>query len=77
MLEKYIEGGEPLRAIVREFGSVERVRVQIQFVDMMIEREKDRTMLRRAIIEKSTLGALWAVLVFMAIAFFNEIKRHL
>ena len=66
----------PLLATVRELGLPEQVRARVQFIELLIEREKDRTKLRRAIIEKSLIGAVWALLVFLAVAVWNEIKRH-
>ena len=77
ILEKHIEDESPWLNVVHELGTAERVRAQVQFVEMLIEREKDRVKLRRAVIEKSTIGALWAVLIFVAVAIFNEIKRHM
>ena len=47
------------------------------FLDLLIEREQNRKKLSQAIIEKSMTGAIWAVLVFLAVASWEWAKNHI
>jgi hypothetical protein len=62
--------------LMKELGTAEQIRARVTFVELLLEREKVKVKLHRAIIEKSLLGAVWAVVVFLIVASFNELRRH-
>lgn len=48
-------------------GDSADMRARIAFVEAWMEREKDYAKLRRAIIEKTIVGAVWAVTIYLLV----------
>lgn len=48
-----------------------------EFLKLLIEREKELKSLRKAIIEKTIVGLVWAFLVFLATASWTYVKGFL
>lgn len=65
---------ERASVLLATHGDDELVRKRIAFINSWMEREADYKLLRRAVIEKTIIAALWAILVFMAIAIGSEIR---
>lgn len=70
-LEIHIEEERP---ILEALGDPEEIRNRIAFINLWIEREQDKAKLRKAIIEKTVIGAIWALCVFVGLAVFNEVR---
>ena len=70
-LQEHIETEEPVlmeaRALIAAHGASALVAPRVQFINAWMEREADRKALRRAIIEKTTVAAIWAVLIYLAV----------
>ena len=64
-----------LRTMMQELGTSEQVRERRIFIELMINRERDRRKLRIALIEKGLLLAMLAVLVFIAQAVWREVAE--
>lgn len=62
-----------LRSMLQELGTSEQVRQRRVFIELLIDRERDRKKLRTAIIEKSLLFAILALLVFIGTAIWHEL----
>lgn len=62
-----------MRAMMQELGSPEEVRERRIFIEILIDRERDRRKLRTATIEKSLLVAILALLVFIGTAIWHEL----
>lgn len=65
---------EAARRLLDEHGEPDETRARIMFVNEWMERAKDRRALRKAIIEKTTIGAIWAILVYVAYAVGHDMK---
>lgn len=48
-----------------------------KFLEMLLDREEASAKWRNAVIEKSTVGLVWAMLVFLGMASWEWVKRHL
>ena len=74
----HVEGEASAMAAYQEWmlmaGPREAIRARLQFVEAWMEREKDRKALRRAVIEKSTIVALCAVLAYVGQLAWNDIQ---
>lgn len=59
-------------------GALEVIPVRIAYINAMMARhaarEKDRLQLRKAIIEKTVAGVIWAVAVYLVIAVGHDLK---
>ena len=59
-------------------GSIEMIPVRVAYITQMMARhelwEKDRAQLRKAIIEKTVAGVIWAVAVYLVIAVGHDLK---
>ena len=66
-----------IRSLIQELGSPDQVRERRIFIEILIDRERDRRRLRTAIIEKGLLLAIVAVLVFIGQAIINELTAAL
>jgi hypothetical protein len=77
-LQEHIATETPLltNAVVAldALGNIEVIRVRVAFINMLIERENDRKVLRKAIIEKTVVGAVWAVLIYTVFAIGHDIR---
>lgn len=71
-LEEHIKDEQPVlhsaQHLIDQHGDRDEVTARIQFINGWMEREKDRKALRKAIIEKTLVGAIWALLLYLAIA---------
>lgn len=47
------------------------------YIDIVMQREAERTMIRRAVIEKSLAGLVWSGMVAFGAAIFSYVKDHL
>lgn len=69
-LNSHIEIEEPMlmqaKTLLDAHGDAELSRTRIAFINAWMERERQRSALRQAIIEKTTVAALWAVIVYLA-----------
>ena len=76
-LDKHIEDEEPVldsaKILIATHGTDEMIRSRINFVNEWMERERDRKALRRAIIEKTFTGAIWALLIYLAIVIRHDL----
>ena len=61
-----------IRTIMQELGTPDQVRERRIFIEILIDRERDRKALRTAVIEKGLLLALVAILVFVGQALWHE-----
>lgn len=79
LLTEHIRSEEPVLAeakiLLDTHGNSELVRKRIDFINVMIEREQDRKALRQAIITKTTVLVLLAVLAFVIGAVWLEVKE--
>ena len=66
-----------IRSLIQELGSPEQVRERRIFIEILIDRERDRRKLRTAIIEKGLLLAIVAILVFIGQAIVHELTLAL
>ena len=66
-----------IRAIIYELGTAEQIRERRVFIELLLDRERDRRKLRFAIIKHGTVLALVAVTVFVLRATWNEIGEVL
>lgn len=73
-LKEHVDEEMPaLRAMMQELGSPEQVRERRIFIELLIDRERDRRKLRVAIIEKGLLAAILALLIFTGQAIWHEL----
>jgi hypothetical protein len=72
-LQQHILDERPLLEVILALGTADAVRSRVLFVNLLIERELERTKLRKAIIEKTTVGAVIALLVFVGVSAWNEV----
>ena len=74
LLQRHVDEEMPaVRAMMQELGKPEEVRERRIFIDLMLDRERDRKRLRTAIIEKGLLAALIAVALFVGSAVWHEL----
>lgn len=59
--------------LINELGSSDAIRARVVFVNMLIDREATREKFKRAIIEKTLLGAIWTAVVFVVVALWHEV----
>ena len=79
MLERIVEENillEKIRMLFEIHGTNELIRVRVEFVNILMAREVDRIRLRKAIIEKSLLGAVFAILAFVAVSVQHELVAY-
>jgi len=59
-------------------GATELIPVRVAYITQLmlreVERDKNRNALRRAIIEKTVAGVIWAILVYLAFAVGHDLK---
>lgn len=63
-----------IEELIAMHGDPIEARARIAFVGMLIEREADAKRLRRAVIEKTLVGAIWVALVYVAIMVGHDIR---
>jgi len=73
----HVDEERPILLVAKQLGTAEQVKARVTFIDSWIEREKDYAKLRKAIIEKTVVGAIWAVILFVAVSLGHEIKNIL
>lgn len=66
-----------VRVMMQELGTPEQVRERRIFIELLIDRERDRRKLRIAMIEKGLLVAIVALLIFIGTAIWHEIGAAL
>lgn len=62
------------KVMLATHGNPELVRARIEFINEWMEIAKERKALRRAVIEKSVVGIMWAVLVYLAFVIGHDIR---
>lgn len=65
---------EKAQVVVTTHGAPELITSLINFVNMLMEREADRKALRKAIIEKTIIGAIWALAIYVGLAVIHELR---
>lgn len=65
------------RTLLDVHGDAEAARVRIAFINVWMERERDRADLRRAIIKHGTLLAMTAIVIFIFRAVWKDILELL
>ncbi len=63
-----------IETLLSMHGDPNETRARIAFVGVLLEREADRKKLRKAVIEKTLVGAVWVALVYMAIVIGHDIR---
>lgn len=63
-----------IEELIAMHGDPIEARARIAFVGILLEREADRKRLRKAIIEKTLVGAVWVALGYMVIVVGNDIR---
>ena len=80
-LKNHIQVEEPVlleaRALIVAHGSYELIGPRVAFINAWMRREEQRDALRRAIIEKTTIAAVWAIVLYVAYAIGHDIMDTL
>jgi len=56
-------------------GDADLIATRIAFINLLMEREQDRKALRKAIIEKTVIGAIWALAIYLGLAVIHELRE--
>ena len=64
-LTQHMKDEEPMLRVVEGLGPVDEVRVRIQFVNMLMQREQRRQELHNAVVKGTILAGVIALLAFL------------
>ena len=67
---------EKVKGLFEAHGTTEMIRTRVEFVNFLMDEAADRVKLRKVVIEKLTVGGVWALLLFVVISVQHEIVAY-